>query len=252
MFSIINNLEFKKRSDVQIVLKRVFLSKTNLHGLNFEPLTEAVWIFRKWSLKDRDMFGRIGKGGLNKYTITCLILLYELKDNFDRKVFSRVQFYLDCLGTILLIVNNKGARLNLSPVDLGFIEGAIDYYKDISEVMRQDPEGDMALMLDDFSQSADVSKAISFGYLVKERSSDRGVPINAACDEIEVICARIKHGFTLIADCRGEELDDYTMLNICFVLVHVNQNFGQKFFDEHLAYELERYRSDGLRESYLK
>jgi len=63
----------------------------------------------------------------------------------------------------------------------------------------------------------------------------------------------IKHSsdmFKAIAKEKGEELDGCALMIITSKFVKVYEQFGLKMYEEHLRYELEQYREEGLREDY--
>lgn len=57
--------------------------------------------------------------------------------------------------------------------------------------------------------------------------------------------------FRRAAEEKGEELDGGSLMIIAMKFHRVHQQFGWKMFEEHLKYELEKYREEGLREDYV-
>ena len=50
---------------------------------------------------------------------------------------------------------------------------------------------------------------------------------------------------------RNEEIPINVSAYICFYFVYQYEKFGQKWYNEHLIYEIKKYEKEGLRSDYL-
>jgi hypothetical protein len=62
----------------------------------------------------------------------------------------------------------------------------------------------------------------------------------------------VSEAFQEVAKERGEEIDRHTMGFIISKFILMNKQFGSKFCREHLKYELEKYKKEGLRGDYVE
>lgn len=62
----------------------------------------------------------------------------------------------------------------------------------------------------------------------------------------------VSESFQKVATERGETIDGDTMAFIVSKFTQVNKQFGSDLYREHLKYELEKYKKEGLRVDYLK
>ena len=70
--------------------------------------------------------------------------------------------------------------------------------------------------------------------------------------QIMEVYRRIGTSFRAVASERGEHLPANALHFIVHKFLQVQEGHGQKMFDEHLDYELRKYRSEGLRPDYAK
>lgn len=68
--------------------------------------------------------------------------------------------------------------------------------------------------------------------------------------DIVGIYRKVGTAFRAVSNERGEHLPAGYLNAIVFKFYQVREQFGDKFMDEHLAYELNKYRAEGLREDY--
>ena len=66
------------------------------------------------------------------------------------------------------------------------------------------------------------------------------------------ILFEVSQAFKEVAKERGEEIDGHTMGFIISKFILINKQLGPKFCREHLKYELEKYKTEGLREDYIQ
>lgn len=67
------------------------------------------------------------------------------------------------------------------------------------------------------------------------------------------ILLEVSVAFQEVAQERGEEeIDRHTMGFIISKFILMNKQFGSKFCREHLKYELEKYKKEGLRGDYVE
>ncbi len=80
-----------------------------------------------------------------------------------------------------------------------------------------------------------------------------GAPSAKTSDaEIVALYGRIAKAFSEVAPQRNERLSAGSINMLVLYFLHAKENHQPKFFEEHLQYELEKYRASGLRESYQK
>lgn len=70
--------------------------------------------------------------------------------------------------------------------------------------------------------------------------------------EIKEIYELITDEFFQIANERNENLSDETINSIVIKFIQVHESFGSELFNQHLHYELQKYRQEGLRPDYKK
>jgi len=68
--------------------------------------------------------------------------------------------------------------------------------------------------------------------------------------EIVQIYRKVGTAFRAVSEERGERLPAGHLNAIVFKFYQVREQLGNSFLDEHLAYELKKYRAEGLREEY--
>jgi hypothetical protein len=56
--------------------------------------------------------------------------------------------------------------------------------------------------------------------------------------------------FTRVSRDRSETLETIELSNLTTKFIHIYEQFGLKMYQEHLEYELEKYREEGLRDNY--
>ncbi len=64
------------------------------------------------------------------------------------------------------------------------------------------------------------------------------------------VISQCSERFSKVAKERGEDLDAAALANISSKFIIVYEEFGMKFYKEHLKYELDKFRKEGLREDY--
>lgn len=64
------------------------------------------------------------------------------------------------------------------------------------------------------------------------------------------IYRKVGTAFKEIAKRRGEDLTAGWLNTVVLKFLQVNEKMGVAFMDEHLAYELDKYRQEGLRSDY--
>ncbi len=70
--------------------------------------------------------------------------------------------------------------------------------------------------------------------------------------QIMAIYKHVGTSFREVATERGEHLPANALHFIVHKFLQVNETYGQQMFDEHLDYELNKYRAEGLRPDYAK
>ena len=63
---------------------------------------------------------------------------------------------------------------------------------------------------------------------------------------------RVVAAFNQVAENREERIPAVNMNSIVFKFIQVYEMTGEKFFDEHLKYEVEKFISEGFRPDYLQ
>jgi len=66
------------------------------------------------------------------------------------------------------------------------------------------------------------------------------------------ICQKVGPAFHQVANQRGERIPAGVMNFIVWKFLQVDEMLGDATFDEHLAYELEKYAREGLRHDYKR
>ena len=69
-------------------------------------------------------------------------------------------------------------------------------------------------------------------------------------EEIFTLYQRVGTAFHVVAEERGERLNAGIKNNIALYFYQAFEALTPEFFEEHLRYELNRYRQSGLRETY--
>ncbi|BAX62880.1 hypothetical protein [Burkholderia stabilis] len=69
-------------------------------------------------------------------------------------------------------------------------------------------------------------------------------------EEILTLYQRVGTAFHVVAEERGERLNAGIKNNIALYFYQAFEALTLEFFEEHLRYELNRYRQSGLRETY--
>ena len=70
--------------------------------------------------------------------------------------------------------------------------------------------------------------------------------------EIAAFIGKIDKGFLGVAAERGEQISPQTLKRISLQLLLIRDTMGEQLADQHLAYELKRYRAQGLRTDHLQ
>jgi hypothetical protein len=70
--------------------------------------------------------------------------------------------------------------------------------------------------------------------------------------ELLSMLQEVMSSFTQAATFKGDHIDGTTLMNITSHFIQVYDLKGKNFYDEHLKYELDVYKSNGLRESFVK
>lgn len=71
-------------------------------------------------------------------------------------------------------------------------------------------------------------------------------------DQIVELYRKVASNFQKVAETRGEHLKAGLLNTIVLKFLQVKEKMGDAFVDEHLEYELEKYRSEGLRPEYQR
>ncbi len=66
------------------------------------------------------------------------------------------------------------------------------------------------------------------------------------------IYSKVAIAFNQVADSRGERIPAVNINSIVFKFIQVYEMVGETFFEEHLKYEIEKYKNEGLRPDYLQ
>lgn len=78
-------------------------------------------------------------------------------------------------------------------------------------------------------------------------------PTQATSDQqIMEIYSKVGTAFKDVARERGEELQAGWLNTVALKFLQVKEKMGEVFMDEHLSYELDKYRQEGLRSDYKK
>lgn len=95
------------------------------------------------------------------------------------------------------------------------------------------------------------------GKLIASRFRQIGVANNCAPTDktsdqkIIEIYQRVGAAFRQEAENRGERIPAGNLNAIAFHFVQVYELAGDKFLDEHLIYEIDKYHNEGLRQNYI-
>ncbi|MBK9413560.1 MAG: hypothetical protein IPN61_09095 [Bacteroidetes bacterium] len=63
---------------------------------------------------------------------------------------------------------------------------------------------------------------------------------------------KVAIAFNQVAGIRGERIPAVNINSIVFKFIQVYEMTGETFFDEHLKYDIDKYKSEGLRPDYLQ
>ncbi len=70
--------------------------------------------------------------------------------------------------------------------------------------------------------------------------------------EMEEMYLKIAPQFVRVAAERNEQISTKALANITSKFLFMKPSVTNEYFEEHLAYELEKYRKEGLRPDYMK
>ncbi len=63
---------------------------------------------------------------------------------------------------------------------------------------------------------------------------------------------KVVSAFNQVAESKDEKIPAVNINSIVFKFIQVYEMTGETFFEEHLKYEIDKYKSEGLRPDYLQ
>ena len=90
------------------------------------------------------------------------------------------------------------------------------------------------------------------GYREIARQRDLAPTSITSDDEIMAMYEKVGTAFHQAAEIRGERLSAGIKNGIVLYFLQIKESHGERFTDEHLLYEIQKYRREGLRDDYKR
>jgi hypothetical protein len=121
-------------------------------------------------------------------------------------------------------------------------------HRDVPRSRRAEPAPSTLL-----DQALEASEILIVGGYRRLAASRECAPTSNTSDEkIIEIYQKVGTAFRQVADQRGERIPAGVMNFIVWKFLQVYETVGDAMVDEHLAYELEKYAREGLRDDYKR